>query len=640
MSDDPLGDILPMTGWLDDVLRRAVASVCTGDYVHQWLEAGATMLGERAPSSASRTRLDHLAEVFELGDFERCVVILCLAPELDRRYERIYAYLNGDGHAAAPTVSLALTLFCADFGEQVAARAAFQATAPLSRWLLADSSEAATLARPLRLAPRVTAWLLGDDTLDELLQLPLLAARWLNPREKGLLWSDALQSHLIHLSLLVQNEEPLCILEGPPGSGRKSFAEAVCRARGIPLLTCDAASLTDARVTAVFRELRLYRAALHLDGAMSPEMAMLVASELDRWPGLLFTTDAFTTQRRSIHIPFAVPDESIRRELWLRHADAPESAARLGARFRFTPGQIEAAATLADSREESDLTAACRQLASRQLVSFAVKVAQRRGWDDLVLPKSHLEQLAELAGHVRDQSRVYDEWGFHAKVSASRGIVALFSGAPGTGKTLSAEVVARDLGLDLFRIDLASLISKYIGETEKNLARVFDEGERSGGILFFDEADAVFGKRSEVRDAHDRYANIETSYLLQRIEDYPGLVILATNMGRNIDAAFQRRMSLVIDFPLPDAGHRRRIWRGMFPPAAPVDGIDFDFLSERFPLSGGHIRNIAVAAAFRAAGNGGIIGMEHVLLSLKREYQKMGKVCERSEFGDYYHLVR
>jgi SpoVK/Ycf46/Vps4 family AAA+-type ATPase len=206
---------------------------------------------------------------------------------------------------------------------------------------------------------------------------------------------------------------------------------------------------------------------------------------------------------------------------------------------------------------------------------------------------------------------------------------------------MSAEVISGVLGLDLYKIDLSSLISKYIGETEKHLARVFEDGERSGGILFFDEADAIFGKRSEVKDSHDRYANIETNYLLQRIEDYPGVVILASNMGRNIDPAFQRRMNFVVEFPFPDVGYRNKIWRAVFPPAAPLsDDVDFEFLAEQFPLAGGHIRNIAVSAAFRAAGNGGSIGMHHLLLSLKREYQKMGKVCERSELGRYYHLVR
>jgi len=270
-----------------------------------------------------------------------------------------------------------------------------------------------------------------------------------------------------------------------------------------------------------------------------------------------------------------------------------------------------------------------------------VKVQLRRTWYDLVLPRPVLDQLHELCTQVRFHSQVFTDWGFRAKAGLGCGLLALFSGPSGTGKTLAAEVIARALGLDLFKIDLASLVSKYIGDTEKNLARIFEDGERSGGILFFDEADAIFGKRTEVRDAHDRYANLEVNYLLQRIEDYPGVIILASNMGHNIDPAFQRRMNFVVEFPFPDADHRRRIWQTVFPAAAPLEpGVDFEFLSERFCLAGGNIRNIAVSAAFHAAGNGGSITMHHLLLGLKREYQKMGKVCERSEFGDYYHLVR
>jgi hypothetical protein len=572
----------------------------------------------------SEERIARLAEAFELSELETAVVALCLGPELDAQ-------------AAVPTVGLALTRLCEDFDAQLRARSSFQRAAPLGRWILLPATSDSALARPLRLHPRIAAFLLGDDTLDDALRLPAPVARWVNPHgEPAFVWTEEQQAQIAAIS-----PPMLCQLDGPEGSGRASFAQSVCAALELPMLVCDAASLDEERTIAVFREVRLYGAALYLAGAIPPEVARLVAYELDRWPGLVFTTEAIGAQRPRITIAFGVPGSLVRRQLWLRHVGDAELAARLASLFRFLPAQIDDAAALAEDRSEPRLIAACRQIASRNLVSFAMKVPLRRGWDDLVLPKAHLEQLAELVSHVRHQSRVYDDWGFHAKVSAGRGIVALFSGPSGTGKTLSAEVVARDLGLDLYRIDLASLISKYIGETEKNLARVFDDGERSGSILFFDEADAVFGKRSEVKDAHDRYANIETSYLLQRIEDYPGLVILATNMGRNIDAAFQRRMSFVIDFPLPDAAHRRRIWRGIFPTAAPLESdVDFEFLSERFVLSGGHIRNVAVAAAFRAAGNGGVIGMQHVLLSLRREYQKLGKVCGRAELGDYYDLVR
>lgn len=572
----------------------------------------------------SEERFARLAEAFELSELESNVAALCLGPELDPQ-------------AVTPTVGLALSRFCEDFDAQLLARSSFRPAAPLCRWILVPASDAATLARPLRLHPRIASFLLGDDTLDDTLRLPAPVARWVNPHgELSFIWSEEQQQQIDAISAPM-----LCQLDGPEGSGRASFAESICAARELPMLVCDAASLGEERTLALFREVRLYGAALYLAGPVPQEVARLVAHEIDRWPGLVFTTGAIAAQRPRITIAFGIPDARVRRQLWLRHVDDPDVASRLASLFRFLPAQIDDAATLAEGRSESELIAACRRLSSRNLVSFATKVPLRRGWDDLVLPKAHFEQLAELVGHVRHQSRVYDDWGFHAKVSAGRGIVALFSGPSGTGKTLTAEVVACDLGLDLYRIDLASLISKYIGETEKNLARVFDDGERSGAILFFDEADAVFGKRSEVKDAHDRYANIETSYLLQRIEDYPGLVILATNMGRNIDAAFHRRMSFVIDFPLPDAAQRRRIWRGIFPAAAPLEhDVDFDFLSERFVLSGGHIRNIAVAAAFRAAGNGGVIGMQHLLLSLKREYQKLGKVCERAELGRYYDLVR
>jgi AAA+ superfamily predicted ATPase len=656
MSDASLHEILAALGWLDDVLRHAVAAaraeregsnhggLFIADHDVDRLLASplcASSLGALAtlPDSNTPSRLARLVQAFDLTAFEQCILTLCLAPEIDRKYERIYAYLQDDVQATAPAAALALSLFCANVEEQAAARIAFHRAASLAHWILAPAAETSTLAYPLRLHPRVVAFLLGDDTLDDALCLPAPLARWVNPRaDNEWVWSD---EHQERMATLAAASEPLCILEGPRGSGRSSFAASVCRERNTAMLVCDAASLTEERVTSLFRELRIYDTALYLDGPVPPELARLVAYEAGRWPGLLFATEALETKRPRITIAFGTPDERMRRELWLRRIAEPKIAARLAALFRFLPGEIDAAAARAPSHSEADLIAACRQVSSDRTVSCAVKIPLRRGWDDLVLPKPHLEQLSELASHVRHQSRVYDDWGFHSRVSAGRGIVALFSGPPGTGKTLSAEVVARDLGFDLYRIDLASLISKYIGETEKNLARVFDEGERSGGIIFFDEADAVFGKRSEVKDAHDRYANIETSYLLQRIEDYPGLVILATNMGRNIDAAFQRRMTFVIDFQIPDASHRRRLWRTVFPPAAPLhDDVDFDFLSERFTLSGGHIRNIAVAAAFRAAGNGGSIDMQHVLLSLKREYQKMGKVCERAELGDYYHLVR
>jgi AAA+ superfamily predicted ATPase len=285
-----------------------------------------------------------------------------------------------------------------------------------------------------------------------------------------------------------------------------------------------------------------------------------------------------------------------------------------------------------------DLDAAIRRVASGHLDGLAMRVRPRRAWDDLVLPQDDKAQLAELVSRYRNRGQVFAGWGFRA--ARSGGVVALFAGASGTGKTLAAEVVAGELGLDLYRIDLSAVVSKYIGETEKNLERIFTAAGSGNLVLFFDEADALFGKRSEVSDAHDRYANIEVSYLLQRLEAYPGLLIMATNLQGNLDPAFVRRIDVAIDFPLPDEAARRAIWELGFPPRAPVDDLDLAFLSRQFKLSGGSIHNAALAAAFLAADGRGVITMTEVVMALKREFQKLGRLRTEAEFERYFSLVR
>jgi SpoVK/Ycf46/Vps4 family AAA+-type ATPase len=257
----------------------------------------------------------------------------------------------------------------------------------------------------------------------------------------------------------------------------------------------------------------------------------------------------------------------------------------------------------------------------------------RYTWSDLILPDDQRAILQEIVTTVRGRPLVLEEWGLGQKLTASAGITILFSGPPGTGKTMAAEIVAGELGLDLYKIDLSSVVSKYIGETEKNLERIFSEAENSSAILFFDEADALFGRRSEVRDAHDRYANIEISYLLQRMEAYDGVTILATNLGANLDEAFTRRLQFVVDFPFPEVADRRRIWQTLFPTQVPCDSaLDLAYLAERFELAGGNIRNILVNAAFLAAGDGGQMTMTHLLHSTRRELQKMGRLVNELKF--------
>jgi SpoVK/Ycf46/Vps4 family AAA+-type ATPase len=274
------------------------------------------------------------------------------------------------------------------------------------------------------------------------------------------------------------------------------------------------------------------------------------------------------------------------------------------------------------------LLAASRAQPGHGLTALARKIEPIYGWDDIILPSDPLAQLREICQRVAQRQRVMGAWGFDGKLSHGKGISALFSGPPGTGKTMAAEVIARELGLDLFKIDLAAVVSKYIGETEKNLERIFTAAADANAILFFDEADALFGKRSDVRDAHDRYANIEISYLLQRMEQYDGLAVLATNLRQHIDEAFTRRLQFVVEFPFPDEVDRRRIWQVSFPAAAPRDpAIDFEQLARAFRLSGANISNIVLGAAFLAAAEDAWIGMDHLLAAVRREYQKMGKVA-------------
>ena len=266
---------------------------------------------------------------------------------------------------------------------------------------------------------------------------------------------------------------------------------------------------------------------------------------------------------------------------------------------------------------------------------LAQRIEPMARWTDLVLPETQRQGLQDLVMHVRHQRLVYETWGFKAKSHRGLGISALFHGVSGTGKTMAAEVLANELDLDLFRIDLSQVVSKYIGETEKNLRRVFDAAEEGGAILLFDEADALFGKRTEVRDSHDRYANIEVSYLLQRMEAYRGLAILTTNLKGALDEAFQRRIRFIIAFPFPDAARRAEIWQQIYPSQTPTEGLDVQKLA-RLNVTGGNIRNIALNAAFLAAEAGDPVGMQHVLQAARREYVKMEKPLTDNEIRGWW----
>jgi hypothetical protein len=355
------------------------------------------------------------------------------------------------------------------------------------------------------------------------------------------------------------------------------------------------------------------------------------------------------SDRTHLLVDVPLPTFAEREQTWRRLTGAPE-AREVAAKFRLSVEQIHAAAEVsliaARSRGDAepdpgDLDAGARHASSSRLGELATRLQPAYGWGDLVLPERQLELLGSISAYLRHRDQVLSEWGYEATVSRSQGLKVLFAGESGTGKTMAAQVLGAELGLEMFRVDLATIVSKYIGETEKNLERIFAAADGSNAILFFDEADALFGRRSEVSDSHDRYANLEVAYLLQRMEAYPGAVILATNFRRNIDDAFIRRLDFVVDFPFPAEEDRRRIWALVLPEAAPVaEDVDLDFLARQFKLSGGAIRNCSLAAAFRAADEDAEIGMRHLIRAVAREYAKQGRLTLESDFEHFHDVVR
>ena len=625
--------------------------------------------------------LPNLSRVLGLNRFEEQCLLVCLASELDRRYEKLYSYLQDDVTRKKPTVDLVIQLICRDAGEKLGARIAFAAAAPLIKHRvlsLADAGEP-LLSRSIKLEDRIVDYLLAVPGTDSRLDG---AARLIEPGDEvdSLPVDESIGAKLCAFvrSLLYEGDDScqdlLCCLRGPSGSGRRAMAQAICRELSLPLLVAD---LDKIRETAVpFRHAMqiLCREAVLQPAAVCIENVDSIAEDsllLDALIDAVSTYSRLTflsctrpirfrrklTRHTFIDQEFGVPSTSERRLLWKKAVSGRNCLATdadlalLASNFQFTAGQISdsvrEARTLARwgkgpvaGIDATDLQKACRNQSTARLSSLAQKIEPRYGWQDIVLPIDQLGQLREICVQARHRDVVYGDWGFERRLSLGRGLNVLFSGPAGTGKTMAAEVIATELGLDLYKIDLSQVVSKYIGETEKNLHQVFQEAKSSYAILFFDEADALFGKRSEVKDAHDRYSNIEIGYLLQKMEEYDGIAILATNLRQNIDEAFGRRLQVIIDFPFPNEEYREMIWAVMFPPECPLgDDVDLAALARQIRVAGGNIKNIALSAAFFAAEEGGVIGMPHLVRASRREYQKLGRIWADSELGAAPGLV-
>lgn len=597
--------------------------------------------------AAARARLPTLAlarlgALFDLAALDEDLLLLAAAPAVDPRFGLVYGFLADDLTRRALTPALAQRIW-ADRGlSLLAIRAAVGPDGPLRRHALlhAEGADGPLAATPLRIEERILDLLMGRDRPDPALA-PLIVDDAIPPAGHAVIAATANRPIVLLTERGADPALEAATIAGAAGLGVRRLPWprwASVPPAELPVLLARA-----------LREIRLAAALpLFTDWDQAPDAARAAVVRAVRDPAIFAAATPVWRDAglAAVELPIGPPPRAASiaatAAVIARHApeESPALAIDLTDTYRLPAHEIAPlAAAAADSGDAfaKALRAAARRHAGRALAELAERIDDRQTFAALVLPPAPLAMLHDLVGVRATADVVLEQWGLGAAFNRRPGVVAPFSGSSGTGKTMAAGVVAQALGLDLYRIDLASVVSKYIGETERNLERIFAAAERSSAVLFFDEADALFGKRSEVQDARDRYANIEVSYLLQRIERFDGVAILATNLRQNLDDAFLRRIDFVVEFPLPQAADRLALWRRLADTAAPIDpDVDFAVLAQRFELTGGAIRNCVLAAAHAAAREAAPIAMRHLVAAVTREYLKQGQPLRKSLFGDLH----
>jgi len=656
------------------------------------LERDLTARRSGIQSKAEPTRLDELSQALGLDEFETAVMTLCLVLEIDSNYARIYSYLQGDLARGNPTVELALQVVCDSPDGMIDHRRSFAHSAPLIKYrvieLLADPHQGSGSLLDMRISldSQVADFLLGGPSLDARLasfvELSVEAPDW-----DSIIFPEEAKDRLLQLpgqllGLVDRDKTPVLNLWGAPGSGRQTVARAICRSLGRKLLEADCAGLLSSEVppedlmslvsrqalllqaVVLFRNTQLLQGEDQRRSDLRKAMARLVRESNDiivlcgdiPWRALE-EGGAESVGAVELGVRLPLPGLRERSDIWkfrlagLQTSFPDQELNILAAKYRCSGREIgEAVAAAKDKAlarnpdgpviELTDLNKYFRAEFISDAKGYSRNLASTHTLQDLVLPEENKQQLWEICSRFRQMSVVFGEWGYECSSGWEKGLTALFTGPSGTGKTMAAAAIATELELDLLRVDLSNTLSKYIGETEKNLERIFLAAERGNAVLLFDEANALFGKRADVRSSHDRYSNIEVSYLLQRIEEYQGVAILTTNLRNNMDEAFLRRLNFAVEFPFPGEEHRLQIWQKVFPPKAPLGpDVDLPAAARQFRISGGSIKNISLNAAFLAAQEGGPIRMNHLVQATRREYVKMGKLQSVQEFGEYFHLA-
>lgn len=667
LSLDELRGLYISDRQVDALVRERGPAESPSDPVHRLTVEARTMRLLRRPDLP----LSLLARRFGLSPVETDVLLLALAPELDLKYETLYAYLNNDITRKQLTADLARRLLRDDDDAHIAL------DGTLFREGLCEALDAgegrSTLASSIVLTPAARCCLLGLDIADPRLPDGVRLLAHSADTSAGL--SAAARDTVDRFGQRYRPQAGLLVCRGETAAEQLAAIRRHAGHDGRPLITLPLPVLAREPDWARLRD-RVRTLARLTDAVVT------IHDELDGFPGEPVPLLQLARQVRDLvamrlPVAWAVPDgapwatavtdlpfvelvlpadeSEARAATWhevLARQGVQADAAAIGIlaeRFSLPCSRIGAAAQAAlaldDCAAPEQLQAAlwrsARRHSGQSLAQLANRIVKPHTWKQLVLPEATLRQVEEVAASIAQREIVFRRWRMAERTGRGNGLMAMFAGASGTGKTMTAAVIANDLGLDLYSIDLASVVSKYIGETEKNLDRIFQAARRSNAMLFFDEADALLGKRSEVKDAHDRYANIEVAYLLQKMEEHDGVVILASNMAKNLDQAFARRMHYVVEFPRPDAPMRERLWRGMFPPQAPLaDDVDFGFLAEQFDTSGGEIQTVALDAAFLASAAGEPIGMAQLVRAMARQQLKQGNPASMSRFRQYHALAR
>ncbi|MBW4473709.1 MAG: ATP-binding protein [Stenomitos rutilans HA7619-LM2] len=622
--------------------------------IRQWVESFLEnkSLDSLPDASAPTSALTQLCTKFQLSAFERDILLLCIGMEIDPAFARLCAKANGNPDRPFPTLSLALSIFPA------ARWSVLSPQNPLQRWQLIEFAPGFTLTQAaIRIDKRILCYLLGETAVDEhLLGLVTFPEPETHPLP---LSQHAIADRLMTTWSQAPGKLPLLQLCGAESTTKHQIIRKLCDRLGFNPGMMNAAVLPTLPSELHQLKQRWEREAILGNRVLCLDCDTLSAADLVKTtaisllietlqtPCILSTPERLPIQQQTA-VSFDAPPLSFheQKSLWETHLGTAATElngqlTKLVSQFNLSPATIQAACLQVtrddewsiqqpNSKLHHQLWDFCRTQARPRLDDLAQRIDTTANWDDLVLPDPQREVLSDIATHLQQRSKVYQDWGFAKQGSRGLGITALFHGDSGTGKTMAAEVLAQHFHLDLYRIDLSAVVSKYIGETEKNLARIFDAAETGGAILLFDEADALFGKRTEVKDSRDRHANVEVSYLLQRMEAYSGLAILTTNLKNALDTAFLRRIRFMVEFPFPTALYRAQIWQRIFPPQTPTEGLDYQKLGQ-LQVAGGNIRNIALNAAFMAADADEPLMMKHILQAAQRDYLKLQRLLTKEE---------